>query len=90
MLKFLDRQSDTIAEFLHMPGRFFDNFDDVRDEIIKQTKQLAGEGKVSFPFFVFIPWGPLPGGQGGGRPPPRFWRKIFQYIPPPPRFWRVL
>ena len=29
------------------------------------------------------PWGPLPGGQGGGRPTPRFWRKIFQYIPPP-------
>ena len=24
------------------------------------------------------------GGRGGGRPP-RFWRKIFQYIPPPPQ-----
>ena len=23
------------------------------------------------------------GRAGGGRPPPRFWRKIFQYIPPP-------
>ena len=30
-------------------------------------------------------WGPLPGGRGGGRPP-RFWRKIFQYISSP-RFW---
>ena len=25
------------------------------------------------------------GGRGGGRPP-RFWRKVFQYIPPPPDF----
>ena len=36
---------------------------------------------------VCYAWGPLP---RGGCPPPRFWRKIFQYIPPPPRFWRVL
>ena len=46
MDKLLDKQNDTIAEFLHMPGKLFTNFDDVREEIIKQTKQLAGEGKV--------------------------------------------
>ena len=46
MDKLLDKPNDTIAEFLHMPGKFFTNFDDVREEIIKQTKQLAGEGKV--------------------------------------------
>ena len=34
--------------------------------------------------------GSAAGGAGGAAAPPRFWRKIFQYIPPPPRFWRVL
>ena len=36
-------------------------------------------------YMYYISWSPLPGG-GRGRPPPRFWKKIFQYIPPPPDF----
>ena len=39
---------------------------------------------------LMIPWGPLPGGQGGRPPPPDFGGEFFNTFRPPPRFWRVL
>ena len=33
------------AEFLHIPGQRFDDFDDVRREIERQTELLCGSNK---------------------------------------------
>lgn len=40
------RITGTYAEFEHLPGKVFRDFDKVREEIEKRTTELAGPGRV--------------------------------------------
>jgi hypothetical protein len=34
------------GEFLHIPGAYFDSFEDIREEIERTTNDISGEGKA--------------------------------------------
>ena len=46
------RITGTYAEFEHLPGKVFRDFDKVREEIERRTTELAGSGRVCFTMFT--------------------------------------